>query len=1006
MTDGNGETIVVRGGRHFGDANTIYQPQVAKCSATKQCTIRNYPGEVYIYDGRDSSYRAYYANDFGALADDPPFSSEVQDGYWTLQGIKSERSPRGFSVNEGTGNGFILKGNRVTGPQGIAWTRCDNCQILGTYMDMYGTMPTKGIEGTPFGCSGLFPVYYQVPYATDDPHDYFYDYWQLVNAAPIWAAVQPNGCNDLLVQDTVMKKRHATSVDVFGFETSSFVKLNRFTVVAPRHNSQDVYGAWGDGSGTDAIDIKGNYIFIDDVKSLYGKATMKLWLAAQVNRSLVVSNYNSGETAMAGMSRFYQYASTGNTEFPSNTPDRKIRYVLNDPNNGDAVIITSKISGGIGGTPSMNIVIGGVPGCTGINGEKKIKTVYHGTTYPMMYSIQNLDGSQFSCPDAYDLTQHVFRSTSSVATFNVGTTNITTPAFDFYSTIIPRDTALFYTDGTLPSGLTSGTTYYIIYSSFSISPYTNKNMGVSATRDGSLISFSDAGTGNHTTILKDQRTSYAGSVMTSTYTTSFRNVTTVSANRAAWDLGGGADNRTGTNIHWSINDSIVVSSNTGIATRAYFYVNMPRAYFTNAVSTITLEYMDTNYLQMGATVYFESVCLYPAQIQPYTPYWVKTTNNQYGITISSSPGGIGNALSMTPAAGCAHVNTYLYAPGFTSDIVSMSNSEIVAGSTITIQRGSGDPPPPLEVGATYYVAVAVSSTIGGVAHRHAFMKYRPSDVSTITYSYRPEYRDTSIFHQANPGGNLRNFEVSAFTTQEASDNNIYFGNASGSSASTYCAKNYLYGGNSDQGTCITTAAELTAQEPHSYFQLTPQIDLDETGRATVLTSSVAANKGYYSGTNRVRWASDTKQILDFRAPDYNDQCAIMVSTSSQFTTSTQTIVSPRGSGTWREIVLGTSTAFSPDFVYWHKITCGYDVVTGSATTLPALAGTASFSVHVGSGSATSYVDHGPTDTLGSTDSASCASGCAIPVTANKGLRYYRIRHSDGRQSDLYRTVVL
>ena len=103
-------------------------------------------------------------------------------------------------------------------------------------------------------------------------------------------------------------------------------------------------------------------------------------------------------------------------------------------------------------------------------------------------------------------------------------------------------------------------------------------------------------------------------------------------------------------------------------------------------------------------------------------------------------------------------------------------------------------------------------------------------------------------------------------------------------------------------------------------------------------------------------------------------------------------------GRTREYV---KTGLSASTPYEHAVVCTDDPwgsTTLSYTTLGTLSGTGAYSVTVGSGSTTLYVDwdYDGAAPWGNTDSESCAAGCTVNLTSpNKGLVYYRLRRDAG-----------
>lgn len=107
------------------------------------------------------------------------------------------------------------------------------------------------------------------------------------------------------------------------------------------------------------------------------------------------------------------------------------------------------------------------------------------------------------------------------------------------------------------------------------------------------------------------------------------------------------------------------------------------------------------------------------------------------------------------------------------------------------------------------------------------------------------------------------------------------------------------------------------------------------------------------------------------------------------------------------------TGKNPSTVYISTIHCNADYYDNGAglgntsvtyETSAAVSGSATFSLLLGSGSSTAYLDYGSTSSLGSTVSASCSTGCTLSASVPRGLPlYYRIRRTQNGPTNI--TVV-
>lgn len=182
---------------------------------------------------------------------------------------------------------------------------------------------------------------------------------------------------------------------------------------------------------------------------------------------------------------------------------------------------------------------------------------------------------------------------------------------------------------------------------------------------------------------------------------------------------------------------------------------------------------------------------------------------------------------------------------------------------------------------------------------------------------------------------------------------------------------------------------LSTYEPDSHHGAA---NLDQaTFRATAASPATIADRGYYAGTNTAI-AGVTRQIVRFRAPAATDSCTVVLDDSADFGSIEETIASGPGRR-WREVVFGAATPLSAGTTYYHKITCGHDVFTGSAATLNLQAGTAAVSVTLAGGAveqseaALDFSVDGSSWTSGA--SQACGAGCALSTAQlNRGQIYW------------------
>lgn len=218
----------------------------------------------------------------------------------------------------------------------------------------------------------------------------------------------------------------------------------------------------------------------------------------------------------------------------------------------------------------------------------------------------------------------------------------------------------------------------------------------------------------------------------------------------------------------------------------------------------------------------------------------------------------------------------------------------------------------------------------------------------------------------------------------------------------FSARGQLYALDYSNDCVVQTGDLLSTYEPDSNHGA-PNLD-QATFRATASSPGTIANRGYYAGTNTVE-AGATRQIVRFRAPAAADHCTVALDDSPDFSSIVETVESAPGPR-WREVVFGASTPLSPGTAYYHRITCGYDVFTGSAATLAPQSGTAVVRATIppgGTEQPQAAIDHS-LDGLSWVPGApaGCESGCTLATGAlNKGEAYWlRIRRMSAGGSTL------
>ncbi|MBL0159490.1 MAG: hypothetical protein IPP47_20640 [Bryobacterales bacterium] len=984
VTANNGASIVLRRGRYANNTlDGLYQP-ASKCNPARPCTIRSYPGEVVILDGSSwTAEQGWFHSSVATASDTPPWSGDAKAGYVHVSGIRFENFPAPIVWGRGDTEGMELRSVRVHSAGGLNFQKCTNCAIYGSQVSISGWGRTRGGQNAGLVCGGVTPGAGFVPWLVSSSSNQV-PYWDLIHTAPTTTSVSPNGCVELRVQDSAFSKRNMSASSVMGMEASARVLLERVKLRAPwtRRNNEG-WALWG-ADETNSADLKGTAFLGRDVEVRGGNAGLLLGHSSALDRALILSGFETGSAGLAGLTFLNQGAASGH-EWPAPANYRTVRYAFNDPLTGDAVVVLSRTDAGMGIAVDLPVTFVGIPGCAGINGDKLVKRIYQGGSHPNTFAIKNMDGSRFTCPDAYDLTQHAFHTLDAVpVTFTAASANVMVPGLA--AAVYARDRIKFSTTGTLPPELTANVDYWLVYR-------LGATVQLSATRDGTPITFSSGGSGVHTAVVTDERTSYAGTMTLQPYAQSVNHLSALSRNGSAVDMGGGYNGPAST-ATWKIDNSVAASfEGTQAITHTMFLTAMPRVVMTESSATMSVEYFDdAGTLGVGARVYFRESCKLPAGLEKDTPYYIVAANAATRtIQVSETPGG----AAIAPVGLCNQPYYWLYTPGFTSTKVSLGNSVLAAGDTVTLVTDDGATPVyPLKKGNTYYIDSVSSGEAGGVPFHWATIKNAMSDPAPISFSQYPMYPDSYFEKVVQTGGAaVPAFRVSANTTNAPSTNNWYW---SAQADRAFCALTVAYGGTDAAGVCVTAQAALDTQQAGSKLAGTnPALDYQWSGRASASTPPEMWNRGYYAGTSTVE-AGSTGMVLRWRAPEAGDHCTAWAYSDAGLTTLVETMAPPRGNR-WRSVI---ARALNPATSYWYKVQCGSDVVTGALATMAHSPGTGTLGVKLAAaaGAASAALETSADGSTWVTGPASdCSSGCALSSVALpvNEVVWYRWRRLDG-----------
>lgn len=142
-------------------------------------------------------------------------------------------------------------------------------------------------------------------------------------------------------------------------------------------------------------------------------------------------------------------------------------------------------------------------------------------------------------------------------------------------------------------------------------------------------------------------------------------------------------------------------------------------------------------------------------------------------------------------------------------------------------------------------------------------------------------------------------------------------------------------------------------------------------------------------------ASDTTAVLQYLKPRPDKPC---------------TVDGVPDNTTDSRIVSYTWTGLAANTDYSTTIHCDDDPYTGGDTivqfrTAVLLEGDGQITLTLGPSAGSVFIDYGRTQALGSTVSASCTSGCTVPVALPKGVGYYRVRRTSGVAGTTRRVLV-
>jgi hypothetical protein len=995
------DDVILRAGRYAGagTGNTFASGSVTKSGTSSDPIVfRSYPGEVPIVDG-DLFTSNFFGAQVGSPNVDPPYGNDPKVSYWHIVGIRFENIAKQFMALQSEHHGVELRGLRGVNTSSLGSTSsCEDCKILGTYWHQGRPNISTGTFTGLLDCSPIAPGNDYVPIPATQSNTP--TYWQFANTAPRLPALQAFGCVDFTVQDSVFERSDVqSSTDIVGSELGNRLLFERVKVIGPRHWANDASYANGDAS-TDILDLKATDVTLHDVVALGGKAAIKVWGKVNIRNAWGVQ----GDETMPepGLSTLMVMGTPASRGFPENTPKQGLRYVYNDSNAGQAVIF-SQTDVYLAPMVGLEIVIEDVPGCTALNGVRRISKIWE--SKHLVFSVTDLGGNPISCNGPYDLSQSIFETHDRTATLTAGSTSVVWTGASLYGCqFCTNNRVRFTTTGTLPPEITTGADYWVVTSSGSGSGST---MTVSDTRGGTPITFSSSGTGSHTMTIIDEFTSYAGTMKVylnpnpaqDTYGSKVQYSTIMSTRSLVHDGCGGC-NLGVDPPKWTYNNDIFSAQKMAPFVSPLVFFARPRVKFSG--STVYLSDWDSNALAIGKTVYFDTTGTLPSPAARYTPYYIVAADSSAGtIHVAASPGGVPLTFSSETVAMSKH---RLVAEGFQSPNVEVTAlTSLSPGTALSFLPGTGGSLPyPLAPAALFYVHSTSTVSVNGTSVYQIQVKTTPGGSTPLVFNTSGLGWNRAFVTTGSPNYTGQVFKMNYLTNRYNTGGNIYW-SPSAIPTEAYCAKTKLNDG-VNATTCAATAAEVSQIEPGSLLT-DPGVSF-ATARATAATPPSAWNKGYYSGTDSVD-AGVSAALLQWKAPESADSCTVGLYGDAGLSGLLE-LQTSNGGRRWRQVVLGSSAPLTANTNYWYKVQCGFDVMTGTFQTQHPGSGPATLTVLLGSrpGAAQAVLEVSPdavTWTSGSV--VSCSSGCLLSNTAIPAntVTWYRWRLLDSSGSVLARS---
>lgn len=1012
MGGASGQRMIVRGGRWTANADIkLADADLYNC-VDRNCTIGGFAGEIVTVDGDGWTTGNNLMSSSGTVGASPPYNDYVRVNGWTFHNFRFENIPRQLIWMQAYHEDLHFKNILLHASIGPSIYNCVRCSMQSFTIDLEGHNPSTGQQGHALDITPAAPNWERYPWPAqgyaasgNDTYAGTPNYYQMVNVAPIDTAFTGVGGVDFLFDDFHVIKRLNSAYDAVGFEQGNRIRILNSTVDAQTYNRTT-------GNVGDSLDLKSFDVSMYNTRVTGGKNGCKAWGKFYLN-GVICSNQvvETGETAMTFAGPF----GTNSTAFPADAVFNPIHYAYTDGDGDATVVLTDMIPFGNAPLATQRIVIEDVPGCTSINKEVVVhpKGTHNGRH--VSYPLQNLDGTQLACNAPYDFSTDIQETHVTTVTFTGGGSANFAMAANF--TTCSNCTngwgrgpelnyrAIFSTTGTLPTGLTPGTTYYI--KSQSGTTLTITATPQAGTGGTAAITFSDTGSGTHTITIYNDHNSYkgtmrtpdSGSTLVDNYGAHVANSTFLTETATAMDISqetnlAGFGDR---GFTYDFSGVIGYAKRTYTVSASQMYFGGPRIIANATDDYLYLPYHDATAMAVNEPVNIRCEAIpmnlgMPAPLTRDTQYYVKTSDaSGKRIQVATSVGG-----SVVNITGSTSGKCWAIFPTLTTEYIEIellsgdSYGTFAAGNTVTMESTfttGNQLPYPFAPATSYTITDLSTVSVNGTDVYLMRVNTGGGNITHTTRTYGPHY----MRRENTPSGTKNMMVRGGYTKRGAGTaNNLYYTAGASGAHATRVNGDASYPGN------IADTAELQTLEGSNSCIANPALDFTPArfGRFTASTNACANNKGFYNAFHKVVSKADTTAIIFNKFPNSCrfETCTLKVDNNSDLASPVETITITSG-GREQFIAVGKTTPLTANTLYYYGWQQGYDTGGASFTTAATLSGTGSLVISLGAGDANASVAYGLTPSLGTagdTD-AGCTSGCTLTTTGiAKGTYYYQV----------------